>query len=71
MFIEDKETGLYEKREEFHYQRAYDREEIADLLERAGFEIVLNTEEDMRMYYTVKVMDGRKLGNVWEMGSLK
>lgn len=64
LFIEDKETGLYEKREEFHYQRAYDREEIADLLERAGFEIVLNSEEDMRMYYTVKVMDGRKLGNV-------
>jgi len=64
LFLENKENGLYEKSEEFHYQRAYSREEIAKLLDEAGFEIVQKSEEDMRMYYTVKVIKGRKLGNV-------
>lgn len=64
LFIEDEESGMYEKSEEFHYQRAYSREEIADLLDRAGFAVLDMTEEDMRLFYTVNVIPGRKLGNV-------
>lgn len=63
LFILDEESGLYEKSEEFHYQRAYTRDEIRNLLNEAGLEIVKNREEDMRMYYVVKVMEGKKLGN--------
>ena len=63
LFILDEESGLYEKSEEFHYQRAYTRDEIKSLLNEAGLEIVKNREEDMRMYYVVKVIEGRKLGN--------
>jgi len=64
VFIEDEESGLYEKSEEFHYQRAYTREEIVELLNEAGLEIVTSREEDMRMYYCVRVIEGRKLGNI-------
>lgn len=63
LFIKDEETGLFEKSEEFHYQRAYTREEIAKLLDEAGFEIIDRTEKDMRMFYVCKVIEGRKLGN--------
>lgn len=64
LFIQDEESGLFERFEEFHYQRSYSREEIAEYLDKAGFEILENHEKDMRMYYTVKVMEGRKLGNI-------
>jgi len=64
LYIEDEETGLFEKSEEFHYQKAYKREEIARILDESGFEIIENREEDMRMYYTVRVMAGKKVGNV-------
>lgn len=64
LFLQDEETGLYEKTEEFHYQRAYSREEIAGLLDEAGFEIIESREEDFRLYYTVKVAEGKKLGNI-------
>ncbi|MDO4188845.1 MAG: class I SAM-dependent methyltransferase [Lachnospiraceae bacterium] len=64
LFLEDEETGLYERIEEFHYQRAYSREEILDLLGKAGFEVLESREEDLRLYYTVKVMPGKKLGNI-------
>lgn len=64
LFIKDEETGLFERSEEFHYQRAYSREQIKDILYEAGLEIVDNTEEDMRLYYIVKVIPGKKLGNI-------
>ena len=63
LYIEDEETGLFERSEEFHYQKAYTREEIAKILDESGFEIIENHEEDMRMYYTVRVAEGRKVGN--------
>lgn len=63
LYIENEETGLYERCEEYHYQRAYLREEIAEILDSAGFEIVEHYEEDLRLFYTVKVASGRKLGN--------
>lgn len=64
LFIQDDESGLFEKIEEQHYQKAYSREDISELLEKAGFEILDNKEEDMRMFYTVKVIEGRKVGNI-------
>lgn len=64
LFLQDEETGLFEKTEEYHYQRAYSRDEILGLLEEAGFEIIDSHEEDLRLYYTVRVADGRKLGNI-------
>lgn len=63
LYIEDSETGLYERCEEYHYQRAYTRDEIADILEKAGFEVIKHTEKDLRMFYTAKVALGRKIGN--------
>lgn len=63
LYIEDEETGLYERCEEYHYQRAYLREEIEEILDSAGFEIVEHYEEELRLFYTAKVADGRKLGN--------
>lgn len=35
-----REDGLYEKSEEFHYQRAYSREEIEEALQAAGLELL-------------------------------
>lgn len=63
LYVETEEAGLYERVEEFHYQRAYSRDEISELLNEAGLEVVKNTEEELRMYYVVKVSEGRKLGN--------
>lgn len=63
LYIEDDETGLYERCEEYHYQRAYLREEIEEILKKAGFNIIHHEEEDMRLFYTAKVADGCKLGN--------
>ena len=62
LYIEE-EDGLYSRSEEQHYQRAYLREEIAELLEKSGLKVVKSTEDDYRMYYVVKVIEGRKLGN--------
>lgn len=64
LFLQDEETGLFEKTEEYHYQRAYSRDEILSLLEKAGFEIIDSHEEDLRLYYTVRVAAGKKLGNI-------
>ena len=63
LFIEE-ESGLYRKYEEYHYQRCYFRDEIKTLLDKAGLEIIAKTEKDLRMYYTVKVKEGCKLGNI-------
>lgn len=35
-----REDGLYEKSEEYHYQRAYTREEITEMLRCAGLELL-------------------------------
>ena len=41
LFIEtDKESGLYRKYEETHYQRAYTLEEIKELIRKSGLEFV-------------------------------
>ena len=64
LFIKDEDTAQYDKSEEYHYQRAYSRDEIKTLLDEAGFEIIKNFEEDLRMYYVVRVAKGRKLGNI-------
>ena len=42
MFIPEESNGetLYRKYEEVHYQRAYEPEEIRELLERAGMEFI-------------------------------
>lgn len=64
LYLEDADTGLYERIEEFHYQRAYSRDEIKDILDKAGLEIIKTTEKDMRMYYVTKVSAGRKIGNI-------
>lgn len=64
LFMKDDKSGLYKKNEEYHYQRNYSRDEIKGLLDRAGLEIIENFEKDLRMYYTVKVKEGCKLGNI-------
>ena len=64
LFMKDDKSGLYKKHEEYHYQRNYLRDEIKELLDRAGLEIIENFEKDLRMYYTVKVKEGCKLGNI-------
>lgn len=63
LYILDEESGMYERAEEYHYQRAYLRDEIETLLNKAGLEIVRNTEKDLRMYYVVRVIPGQKIGN--------
>lgn len=35
-----REDGLYEKHEEFHYQKAYSREQVQKLIEEAGMEVL-------------------------------
>ena len=64
LFIKDEDTEQYDKTEEYHYQRAYSRNEIKELLDEAGFEIIENYEEDLRMFYVAKVAKGRKVGNI-------
>ena len=40
LFIEDKETGMYEKFEEEHYQRAYEIQEMIQMIEASGLEFL-------------------------------
>ena len=41
LFIEtDKDSGLYRKYEETHYQRAYTLEEMKELIRKSGLEFV-------------------------------
>jgi len=63
LYILDEESYLYERTEEFHYQRAYSRDEILETINKAGFELIYNVEEEMRMFYAVKVAEGKKIGN--------
>ena len=39
LFIEQ-ESGLFARYEEFHYQRAYETEEVADLIRASGMEVL-------------------------------
>lgn len=64
LYTIDEESGQYDRTEEYHYQRAYSRDEIKGILNEAGLEIVKHTEKDLRMYYVVKVINGRKIGNI-------
>ena len=40
LFIEDKSDGKYERFEECHYQRAYEIEEMVELVKQAGMEVL-------------------------------
>lgn len=40
LFIEDKETGAYERFEEEHYQRAYEIEEMIQMIRESGLEFI-------------------------------
>ena len=40
LFIEEGETGLYRRYEEFHYQKAWSRETVEKLLEQAGLRLL-------------------------------
>lgn len=40
LFIEDKEEGKYERYEEYHYQKAYEIEEIVELIQESGLEFL-------------------------------
>lgn len=62
MFVQ-KENGLYEKQEEFHYQRAYEIDQVIDLLEKAGMEVLsvyaegsrdLPDAESERVYFVAR-----------------
>ena len=39
-FFEQVEDGLYERHEEIHYQKAYDKDKVIELLKRAGLQPV-------------------------------
>lgn len=71
LFLKDSESGLYQKFEELHYQRAYALSEIRELLEKAGMEFItaydaLTREppkEDSERIYVVareKFQEGKK-----------
>lgn len=40
LFVEEKETGVYERFEEEHYQRAYEVEEMIQMIQEAGLEFI-------------------------------
>ena len=52
LFIKE-DNGLYNRYEEFHYQRAYSKDELAHLLKDAGLKIEKIEETEDRLYYTV------------------
>ncbi len=39
-FVEDKESGLYHRFEEYHYERGYTIDEISSLIEKAGMKLL-------------------------------
>jgi hypothetical protein len=62
-FVEDEESKLYNRFEEYHYERGYEIEEISALLERAGLkllgvfdELTLTppTEDSERIYFVAQ-----------------
>lgn len=66
IFEKQKETGLYEKIEEAHYQRAYERQELEALMNRNGLKICEvfggtmqeePTETSERIYIVAEVME--------------
>ena len=40
LFIEDEETGKYERFEECHYEKAYSIETIKNLIEKSGMKFI-------------------------------
>lgn len=54
LFIKNEEDDSFSRYEEFHYQRAYSRKEIEDLLSKAGLKTVDVKETDERMYFEVE-----------------
>lgn len=59
LFIKEADD-LYRKYEEFHYQRAYPKEEIQMLLNNNDLMIENLRETEDRLYYTVVKKDGNK-----------
>ena len=55
MFVEEKETGMYERSDEGHEQRAYSDEEIQKLAEQMSLQIErVWTEDKIRTYFVLK-----------------
>lgn len=55
IFTEDKATGMYERYDECHQQRAYTEEEIKECLNEASLRVVKSwTEEQVRTYFVVQ-----------------
>ncbi|MDY3774383.1 MAG: class I SAM-dependent methyltransferase [Eubacterium sp.] len=55
MFVEEKETGMYERYDECHEQRAYSSEEIQKLAEQMSLQIErVWTEDKIRTYFVLK-----------------
>lgn len=62
-FIKDNESGLYERHEEYHYEKGYTIDEIKELLEKAGLQFEaayeeltfsLPTEKSQRVFFVAK-----------------
>ena len=62
-FVEDKESGMYHRYEEYHYEKGYTIEEIAGLIEKSGMEFVgvfeeltltPPNEDSSRIYFVAK-----------------
>lgn len=54
LFIKDNESELYNKYEEFHYQKAYSIEEIQVLLKEAGLPKADCIETEERYYFSLR-----------------
>jgi hypothetical protein len=68
-FFVENEDGLYERFEEYHYEKGYSIDEIAQLLEKAGLkllgvfdELTLTppTEDSSRIYFVAQEVTKRK-----------
>jgi SAM-dependent methyltransferase len=68
-FVEDEESGLYNRFEEYHYERGYEIKEITALLERAGLkllgvfdELTLTppTNDSERIYFVAQEITKKK-----------
>ena len=70
LFIKDKESGMYSKSSEVHYQKGYELNHIKDLIEKSGlvFEKAFDTDtmgevtEDTERFTVVARENGKTLG---------
>lgn len=67
LFIKDKEDGKYQRFEEYHYQRAYEVEEILQIVTKAGLKVMAvydaftkkPPKEDSERVYIVAMEQGK------------